>query len=89
MGSVLLVLPASENRLVDPEANETHADDEDDAEDKDNASVLSGPVAALGDVGEGVAGDNGEIEGGHFAIAIKTKDSKVGGEEIRARWESN
>jgi len=62
----LALRPASEHLLVDEEADETDADDEDDAEHNHDTGILAGPVVTLGEGGEGVASDDGEADGGHF-----------------------
>ena len=54
--------------LVDEEEDQGNSDDEDDAEDDHDTGVLAGPVTAPGELGEGVASDNGKANGGHFVI---------------------
>lgn len=57
--------------LVDEEEDEGDGDDKDDAEDDHDTGVLAGPVAALGDLGEGVASDDGEVDGRHFGGGVE------------------
>lgn len=47
------------------ETNETAGDDEDDAKDDNDAGFLLGPVLALGDVRDGLAGDESVANGRH------------------------
>ncbi len=59
---------ASLQLLVDEEGDQADSDDEDDAEDDHDTGILAGPVAAPGELGEGVASDDGKADGGHVEI---------------------
>ena len=61
----LLVGLAGEHLAVDEEGDETHADDKDDAEDEDDAGVLAGPVAAAGELVDGVVPGNQALDDRH------------------------
>jgi hypothetical protein len=52
--------------LGDPKTYQGSTDDEDDGEDNDDTSLLLGPVLTLGDGAEGVACDNGSVDGRDF-----------------------
>jgi len=62
--------------LGDEEGNQTAGDDEDDGEHNNDTSLTAGPVAALGDLGDGVASDNGGVDGRHCEICL-LKEPKV------------
>lgn len=54
---------------IDNEKRDTHADDEDDAEDKDGTGVSASPIAALDGAVEDFGGYGGDVfdrEGGHL-----------------------
>ena len=72
LDNLLTALPAGLELLADEEGDEGDEDDEDDAEDDDDAGLLGSPVAALGEVDEGVASDDGRgVDGRHFGGEIK------------------
>lgn len=50
----------------DEEEDHANADDADNAEHDHDTDVLRGPVRALGDVRESLAGDEGVLDGRHF-----------------------
>lgn len=62
----LAPLLAGEQLLVDEEGEKPDSDDEDNAEDDHDTGILAGPVAALRERREGVASDEGVVDGGHF-----------------------
>lgn len=62
----MLPCAGSRNLAADEETDETDGDDEDDGEDDNDTSLLLGPVLALGDVGDGLTGDEGAVDGRHF-----------------------
>jgi len=51
--------------LGDEETGQTDSDDEDDAEHDNDTGLTASPVAALGDLGDGVASDDGGVDGRH------------------------
>jgi len=60
--------PTRQHLPVDEQTYQAQGDDEDDAEDKHDAGVVSGPVVVVDAFHQqvGVAGDKGQVEGGHF-----------------------
>ena len=54
---------------MDEQSDKTDKDDEADAEDDNDTGLASSPVAALGDEVEGVADDNGALNGRHFVMS--------------------
>jgi hypothetical protein len=61
-------LAAGLDELVDPKGDEEAANNEDDTEDEDDTGLTSSPVAALGEVRNGVADNNGVADGRHFDV---------------------
>lgn len=56
---------AARDATGNQQANDTGGDDKDDAKDDNDTGLLVGPVLALGELVNSVAGDNG-VDGGHF-----------------------
>lgn len=54
---------------MDEQSDEADNDDEADAEDDNDTRLAGSPVAALGDEVEGVADDNGALNGRHFVMS--------------------
>lgn len=66
----LLLGTGSRDLLANEQANDTDGDDEDDTEDDDNTGFLLGPVLTLGDLGEGLTGDQGVVDGRHLVVCV-------------------
>jgi hypothetical protein len=64
----LLAGLASGELLVDEQGEQTDSNNKDDTEHNDNTGLLASPVRALGDGAEGVASDNGSVDGRHFKV---------------------
>lgn len=56
---------------MDEQSDEADKNDEADAEDDNDTRLAGSPVAALGDEVEGVADDNGALNGRHFVMWIE------------------
>lgn len=67
----LLLGTGGRDPLADEQANDTDGDDEDDAEYDDNTSLLLGPVLTLGDVGDGLTGNQSVVDGRHFVDLVR------------------
>lgn len=65
LDSLLAALPAGLELPVDEQGDQGDKNQEDDAEDHNDAGLLSRPVA-LGEVGGGVASDDSRVDCGHF-----------------------
>lgn len=63
--------------LGDEKTGKTDGDDKDNAEHNNDTGLMASPVAALGDLGDGVASDDGGVDGRHCGIGLLLQSVRV------------